>query len=54
MPDYGLEKELQQLVAIRESTDPMFIPERLRKLYGAADKATALERRIQEISALLR
>jgi len=53
-PDYGLEKELQQLVAIRESTDPMFIPERLRELYGAADKSAALERRIQEISALLR
>ena len=53
-PDYGLEKELQQLVAIRESTDPMFIPEKLRELYGAADKSRALERRIQEISTLLR
>lgn len=53
-PDYGLEKELQQLVAIRESTDPKFIPERLRERYGAADKSLALERRIQEISALLR
>jgi len=49
--------ELQRLVAIRESTDPEFIPERLRELYGAPfgdDQSTALERRIQEISALLR
>ncbi len=52
-PDYGLEKELQQLVAIRESTDPNFIPKRLRTRYGAPDKAIALEHRIQEIAALL-
>jgi len=53
-PDYGLEKELQQLVAIRESTDPNFIPERLRTRYAAPDKTIALEHRIQEITALLR
>ena len=53
-PDYGLEKELQQLVAIRESTDPNFIPERLRTRYAAPDKTIALEHRIQEIAALLR
>lgn len=52
-PDYGLEKELQQLVAIRESTDPMFIPERLRERYATADKGPALEHRIQEIASLL-
>ncbi len=52
-PDYGLEKELQQLVAIRESTDPMFIPEKLRERFGTPEKTPALEHRIQEIAALL-
>lgn len=53
-PDYGLEKELQQLVAIRESTDPKFIPEPLRERYGTREKSAALEHRIQEIASLLR
>jgi SpoVK/Ycf46/Vps4 family AAA+-type ATPase len=52
-PDYGLEKELQQLVAIRESTDPMFLPERLRERYGTPEKSAALEHRIQEIASIL-
>jgi hypothetical protein len=52
-PDYGLEKELQELVAIREATDPAFVPEPLRARYAAPEKAAALEHRIQEISALL-
>ena len=53
-PDYGLEKELQQLVAIRESTDPTFVPEKLRRLYATPERAAELEERIQEIGMLLR
>ncbi|MGH9333387.1 MAG: ATP-binding protein, partial [Vicinamibacteria bacterium] len=52
-PEYGLEKELQELVAIREATDASFVPEPLRNRYGSADKAAALERRIQEILGLM-
>ena len=52
-PEYGLEKELQELVAIREATDPAFIPEPLRRRYASPEKAGALERRIQEILGLL-
>jgi hypothetical protein len=52
-PEYGLEKELQELVAIREATDPSFIPEPLRHRYAGPEKAPALEHRIQEILALL-
>jgi len=53
LKDAGLEKELQELVAVREATDPAFIPEPLRALYASPEKAGALERRIQEILALL-
>lgn len=52
-PDYGLEKELQELVAVREATDPKFLPEPIRTRYATADKAAALEHRIQEIVVLL-
>jgi hypothetical protein len=52
-PEYGLEKELQELVAIREATDPAFIPEPLRRRYASPEKAGALENRIQEILALV-
>ncbi len=52
-PEYGLEKELQELVAIREATDPVFLPEPLRHRYGTPEKAGALEHRIQEILTLL-
>ena len=52
-PEYGLEKELQELVAIREATDPAFIPEPLRQRYASPERAGALEQRIQEILALL-
>ena len=52
-PEYGLEKELQELVAIREATDPAFIPEPLRHRYASSKKAGALEHCIQEIVALL-
>jgi hypothetical protein len=52
-PEYGLEKELQELVAIREATDPAFIPEPLRHRYAGPEKVLALEHRIQEILALL-
>jgi hypothetical protein len=53
VPDYGLEKELQELVAIREATDPRFIPDPILRRYGAPDKAEALDRRIHAIAALL-
>jgi hypothetical protein len=53
-PEYGLEKELQELVAVREATDPAFIPEPLRHRYASPEKTLALEQRIQEILALLR
>jgi SpoVK/Ycf46/Vps4 family AAA+-type ATPase len=52
-PEYGLEKELQELVAVREATDPAFLPEPLRSRYASPEKAGALEHRIQEILALL-
>jgi hypothetical protein len=52
-PDYGLEKEFQELVAVREATDPAFVPEPLRLRYLTPEKATALEHRIQEIAAVL-
>jgi hypothetical protein len=52
-PDYGLEKELQELVAVREATDPAFVPEPLRLRYATPEKAAALEHRIQEIAAIL-
>jgi hypothetical protein len=52
-PEYGLEKELQELVAVREATDPAFVPEPLRDRYASPQKSGALERRIQEILALL-
>lgn len=52
-PEYGLEKELQELVAIREATDPTFLPEPLRQRFAGSEMAGALEHRIQEILALL-
>ncbi len=52
-PEYGLEKELQELVAVREATDPAFVPEPLRARYAGPEKSAALEHRIQEILALL-
>jgi hypothetical protein len=52
-PEYGLEKELQELVAIREATDPTFLPEPLRHRYASPEKAGALEHRIQEILGLV-
>ena len=52
-PDYGLEKELQELVAIRESTDQRFIPERLRQELKLGTDSSELENRIQAIRQLL-
>ena len=51
-PDYGAEKELQRLVAIRESTDPGFIPATLREAHTGPGRRDALERRIHELSQL--
>lgn len=47
-PEYGLAKELQRLVAIRECTDRRFVPDALR-YHLDSEHATQLERRIEEI-----
>ncbi len=52
-PNYSLEKELQELVAIRECTDLEFLPERYRPFLTDPQKAVAMEQRIQELQALL-
>jgi len=52
-PNYSLQKELQELVAIRECTDLHFLPERFRPFLVDAQKAAAMERRIQELTILL-
>jgi hypothetical protein len=52
-PNYALEKELQELVAIRECTDLRFLPERLRPLLTDPERAAQMERRIQELLSLL-
>lgn len=51
-PDYGLAKELQKLVAIRECTDRRFLPEILQAEL-TADKTARLEARIEEIKTQL-
>ena len=53
-PDYGLEKELQRLVAIRETTDLAFLPQRYRTHLTDSDKTMALEKRIRKIGEMLR
>jgi|CXWL01.1.fsa_nt_gi SpoVK/Ycf46/Vps4 family AAA+-type ATPase len=53
-PNYSLEKELQELVAIRESTDLAFLPERLRPSISDPEQNARLERRIQELQILVR
>ena len=52
-PNYSLEKELQELVAIRECTDLEFLPERFRPFLTDPEQAAAMERRIQELHELL-
>jgi SpoVK/Ycf46/Vps4 family AAA+-type ATPase len=52
-PNYSLQKELQELVAVRECTDLRFLPERFRPYLSDPVKAAALERRIQELTLLL-
>lgn len=49
-PDYSLQKELQELVAVRETTDLRFLPERYQKARRDPESAAALERRIQELT----
>jgi hypothetical protein len=53
-PDYSLQKELQELAAVREATDLRFLPERFQELRRDPAKAAAMERRIQELTVLLR
>lgn len=52
-PDYSLQKELQELVAVREATDLRFLPEKFKRLRQEAELAAAMERRIQELTRLL-
>jgi SpoVK/Ycf46/Vps4 family AAA+-type ATPase len=53
-PDYSLQKELQELVAVREATDLRFLPPQFQAMRREPTKAAALESRIQELMALLR
>jgi hypothetical protein len=52
-PNYSLQMELQELVAVREATDLAFLPERYQKVLRDREAAAAMERRIQELTALL-
>ena len=52
-PNYSLQKELQELVAIRECTDLRFLPERFQPYLTDPEKSAALERRIQELTLLV-
>ena len=52
-PDYGLEKELQRLVAVQECTDRDFLPRKWRKELSSAEGASAITKRISELQALL-
>jgi len=52
-PNYSLQKELQELVAIRECTDLRFLPERFQPYLTDPEKAAVLERRIQELTLLV-
>jgi hypothetical protein len=52
-PDYSLQKELQELVAVRESTDLRFLPERYQAIRTDPERAAAMELRIQELTRLL-
>ena len=52
--NYSIQKELQGLVAVRESTDLRFLPEKYQAYVKDADKQVWLERRIQELTTLMR
>ncbi|RPI28708.1 MAG: ATP-binding protein [Acidobacteria bacterium] len=52
-PNYSLQKELQELVAIRECTDLRFLPERFRPYLTDPEKSAELEHRIQELTLLV-
>jgi len=52
-PNYSLQKELQELVAIRECTDLRFLPERFQPYLTDPEKSAVLERRIQELTLLV-
>ena len=52
-PDYSLQKELQELVAVREATDLRFLPPKFQELRRDPARASAMERRIQELTLLL-
>jgi len=52
-PNYSLQKELQELVAIRECTDLRFLPERFQPYLTDPEKSATLERRIQELTLLV-
>jgi len=52
-PDYSLQKELQELVAVREATDLRFLPARYQELRRDPGRAAQMERRIQELKLLV-
>jgi SpoVK/Ycf46/Vps4 family AAA+-type ATPase len=52
-PNYSLQKELQELVAIRECTDLRFLPERYRSFLTDPEMGARLERRVRELAALV-
>jgi SpoVK/Ycf46/Vps4 family AAA+-type ATPase len=49
----GLEKEMQELVAVLECTDSAFLPEAWRKQIAQSDGRTRLQERLKEIRVLL-
>ena len=53
-PDYSLQKELQELVAVREATDLEFLPSRFQAARRDPKRAAAMEQRIQELIEILR
>jgi hypothetical protein len=52
-PNYSLQMELQELVAVREATDLDFLPERFRAARIDPALSNTMERRIQELTLLL-
>jgi ATP-dependent 26S proteasome regulatory subunit len=49
----GLEKEMQELVAVLECTDSAFLPETWRKQIAQSDGRTRLQERLKSIRVLL-
>jgi hypothetical protein len=52
-PNYSSQMELQELVAVRETTDLRFLPEKYRSVLRDPERAAAMERRIRELTLLV-